>query len=469
MERREFLRQLALLSACSLGGVRSATAAAATDAGPIVLNAAPSSAAFFDEAPTPLWTFGGQTPGPLIRARQGDMVRARLVNGLPEATTVHWHGIRIRNDMDGVPGLTQAPTEPGAEFDYAFTVPDAGTYWYHSHHRSWSQVARGLYGILIVDEPAPPPVDQDLVFVLDDWRIGDDYQLDEASFGSMHDASHAGRLGNWATVNGQFNHEMAVRSGERVRLRIVNTANSRVFELRFDRHEPIVIALDGQPVSSPYALPNSMLEISPGQRVDLIVDMQLSPGDAAPISVVFRDDEAPVSQFSYTSTERLTRDLPPVEALPENPLDRNIRLDSAKRVPLLMEGGAMGRMREARYQGEQRAMRDLIREGMVWAMNGEVGQPEAPLVRVPRGTTVQFDMTNQTAWPHAMHVHGHHFQVVERDGQPVNGAPWRDTELALPGESVSCAFVADNPGKWLLHCHMLEHSVSGMLTWFEVV
>jgi len=145
--------------------------------------------------------------------RQGETVRVRLENDLPQPTTIHWHGIRIDNAMDGVAGLTQPAVEPGGSFDYAFKVPDAGTFWYHPHNLSWEQVARGLYGPLIVDEPDPPEVDQDIALVFDDWRLDETGQIHEASFAAMMDWSHAGRLGNVLTINGQDLMDVPVVAG----------------------------------------------------------------------------------------------------------------------------------------------------------------------------------------------------------------------------------------------------------------
>ncbi|MGJ3260788.1 MAG: multicopper oxidase family protein [Rhodospirillales bacterium] len=159
---------------------------------------------------TPVWVFGGESPGPVLRIPRGKPVHVRVDNALSEPTSVHWHGIRIENAMDGVSGFTQAAIEPGQGFDYRFTAPDAGTYWYHSHHRSWEQVARGLYGPLIVEEDEPVAADHDLLFVADDWLLGDDGQI-AGGFGDIHDASHGGRMGNWLTVNGETKPTFRVR------------------------------------------------------------------------------------------------------------------------------------------------------------------------------------------------------------------------------------------------------------------
>jgi len=157
--------------------------------------------------------------------------------------------------------------------------------------------------------------------------------------------------------------------------------------------------------------------------------------------------------------------------LPANPLSAfEPDLSNAEPVELLMQGGAMGSLAEASFGGKIFDMRTLAMEkGRVWAFNGIAGQPSDPLVQIKQGRTLTVNMINDTRWAHAMHMHGHHFRVVERNDKPVSGAPWRDTELVQPGEKVRISLVCDNPGKWLFHCHMLEHHMAGMGTWISVV
>ena len=182
---------------------------------------------------TRVWAYNGKVPGPEIRARQGDRLRVDVTNGLAEETTVHWHGLRVPVSMDGVPHLTQKPIKAdGGTFSYEFDVPDAGTYWYHPHQRSFEQVGRGLYGALIVEEREPSRVDRDVTWVLDDWRLERDAQI-AADFGNRRDASHNGRVGNTVTINGRILETFNVRRGERIRLRLINAANARIFALKF--------------------------------------------------------------------------------------------------------------------------------------------------------------------------------------------------------------------------------------------
>ena len=221
-----------------------------------ILRASPSTAQIAPEGygPTPVWSYGGTIPGPEIRVRAGERIRRRFENALPQKSAVHWHGIRIENAMDGAAGLTQDPVPPGGTFDYDFIAPDPGTYWYHAHARSWEQVARGLAGPLIVEDTEPwagleGAASAEATLMLTDWRLQEDGTLHEESFGALHDWAHAGRLGNTVTINGAINARVPVRRGERVRLRLINAATARIMPLRLSGLAPVLIALDGFPIT----------------------------------------------------------------------------------------------------------------------------------------------------------------------------------------------------------------------------
>jgi len=412
-------------------------------------------------SPTRVMHYNQSVPGPLLRLAQGRETVIRFDNALDEASSVHWHGLRIDNAMDGVPGMTQQAVEPGASFEYRLAPPDAGTYWYHTHQRSWAQLALGLAGVLIVEEANPPLVDQDLVFAIDDWRLDEDMQFDTQSLGAMHDWAHAGRLGNVITVNGQTETSYPVAQGERLRLRVVNIANARVMDLLFNEPQISVIAIDGQPVE-PYALQDGKLRLAPGQRVDLIIDMMSGAGQRSLVELVIGEYAYEIASFDYAGAVRRAQPLATPIRLEPNPLQRLRLPDEFLHVPMRMQGGAMGGMRAAIYQGREMDVRELVRERQIWAINGVAGLAQEPLFRVERGTAVSLDVDNDNRWPHAMHLHGHHFIY--------NGSPgiWRDTALFAGGEQGSMRFIADNPGKWLIHCHMVEHMAGGMVTWFEV-
>lgn len=467
--RRRLLQGGLALGAVNLALPRLPALAAAE---PRRLTAGPGEAQLLEagKPATRTWLYDGVSPGPVIRARQGEEVNVRLVNKLDQPTTIHWHGIRIDNAMDGVPHLTQEAVPPGGTFDYRFTVPDAGTFWYHPHDRSWEQVARGLYGLLIVEEAkAWLGADQDIAIVADDWRLGEDGQIDEASFAHMMDWSHAGRLGNTLTLNGQDTLDIPVKKGERNRLRLCNTCNARVLELRIEHPGIRVIAEDGQPVP-PRVLDDGYIALAPGERIDLLIEMTLDIGSTAAITEVSGDQRLVAGQLIYDPGELVLNevDIDAFLPLPTNPLPTDLDLADALAAEILMEGGAMGAMAQAMHDGQMKDIRTLVSAGVAWSLNGTAGMTEEPLFSAARGRTVTVDMRNDTQWPHAMHFHGHHFKVIERNGAATNDEAWKDTVLIERQETARIAFVADNPGKWMIHCHMLEHQAAGMTTWFRV-
>lgn len=412
---------------------------------------------------TQIWGFEGTAPGPEIRLAQGARVQRRLINDLPDATSTHWHGIRIDNAMDGVAGLTQDAIAPGSSFQYDFVAPDAGTYWYHAHNRSFEQVARGLHGALIVEEPEPIDIDREEVLILDDWLVDPETAQIADTFGAMHDLSHAGRLGNYITTNATYNLSLPVKRHERLRLRMINAANARIFQLALDGLEGWIVSLDGMPLAEPRPIDGSFV-LAPAQRVDLIVDVTAETGGAGHIVQIDGDEGFSQVAFEVTGDGTRTRRAAP-RALPPN-AHAIPDLADATELELLMEGGAMGGMQGAMMGGQMSSMRDMMQSGNFWAFNGAVGGMDgAPLAALSRGETVRLKIANDTAFPHAMHLHGMHFHDIAPDGSL--GA-LRDTTLLVRGEVRDIAFVADNPGKWLLHCHMLSHTASGMMTWIDV-
>ena len=437
-----------------------------------VLRAAPATAQIAPEGygATPVWTYGGTVPGPEIRVRAGGRVGRRFVNELPQPSAVHWHGIRIENAMDGAAGVTQDPVPPGGAFLYDFVAPDPGTYWYHAHARSWEQVARGLAGPLIVEEAdawagLEGAATAEATLMLADWRLQEDAALHEASFGDLHDWSHAGRLGNTVTINGAIDAAISVRRGERLRLRLINAATARVMPLRLAGLVPVLIALDGHPVAPRAA---EEIVLAPAQRADVVVDVP--PEMDAPLPILMDAGRAEWIEIGALIDGGDTPMPPqdgPVRALPMT-MDHALDLSAPQEEMLRMEGGAMGGLRRARLGGVDRDFRELVAARRVWAFNGVAGDMDAPAFRAPLGRTVRMRLVNDTAWAHGIHLHGHHFEVLSRGGRPDPHRDRRDTVLVMPDEPVEIAFAADNPGRWLLHCHMLGHQASGMLTWFEV-
>ena len=409
---------------------------------------------------TAVWAYNAVVPGPELRVRQGDRLRVEVENTLDLETTVHWHGIRLPNAMDGVPYLTQPPIAArGGRYVYEFELPDAGTYWYHPHLGSPEQVGRGLYGALVVEEREPPQVHRDLVWVLSDWRLDRGARIVN-DFRSLMDSSHAGRIGNTVTVNGLALDQFDVRPGERMRLRLVNASNARIYGLRFEGHEPWLIAFDGQPVE-PRALAKERIILGPAQRADVIIDC-----DAAPLSrhrVI--DDFYPRNAYrlvdlSYLAEEPL-RPIPrSVPRLEPNPWPKPDPGRAGKH-RIVFGGGMMGAMPDQK-----------VHRGMFWTVNGtpvpEDHHHHAPLLTLALGRSYVFELVNDTRWHHPIHLHGHVFRVLSRNGTRETRGESGDTVLLDPKSRAEIAFVADNPGDWMLHCHVLEHQATGMMAVIRV-
>lgn len=436
-----------------------------------------------DQSETAVWAYNGKVSGPPVRLRQGEPARILVENQLSEGTTVHWHGIRLPIGMDGVPGISQPPIKPGESFTYEFTPPDAGTFWYHPHVDSLQQLGRGLSGPLIVEEKAPPAVDRDILWVLSDWRLGDDGQI-LAGFNNAMEAMMAGRVGNTITLNGRVSTEEPVRAGERIRLRLVNGALARIMALRFEGHRPWVVAIDGQPCD-PHEPEGGRLLLGPAMRMDVLIDMEGEPvGRYQVVDDFYHGLAYPLTELAYDPGPPLREHLlDGPRNLPRNPLSEP-DLALAERHELVLQGGMMG-------GGAMAGLGGMTAGGMVngggmngmmgggtgmagmgsaaWAINGssmtgdgQAGMP--PLMTLKLGRSYVLTLRNQTAWWHPMHLHGHSFRVLSRNGVAVPHREWGDTVLVSPREAVAIAFVADNPGDWMLHCHVMNHQVTGLMT-----
>jgi FtsP/CotA-like multicopper oxidase with cupredoxin domain len=408
---------------------------------------------------TAVWTYNGSVPGPELRFKQGERLKIEVENALGADTTVHWHGVRVPNAMDGVPRLTQEPIKAnGGKFWYEFELRDAGTYWYHPHLGSPEQVGRGLYGPLIIDEAEPPAVDRDFVWMLGDWRLDREARI-VADFGNFMDASHAGRIGNTVTVNGAIRETVELRAGERIRLRMINAANARIYGLEFRGHDPMLIALDGQPVV-PHRPEGGRVVLGPSMRADVLLDATGEPGRSYSVVDDFYQRRAyRLLDLRYASGGlRGGRAGAPLPKLAANPLAEP-DLAKAQRHRIEFGGGMMGNMPGMGMMGN--------RHRMAWTVNGapmpDDGHAHQPILKLDLGWSYLLELVNDTQWHHPIHLHGHVFRVLSRDGKPTRHREWLDTVLLGPRSRAEVAFVADNPGSWMLHCHVLEHQASGMM------
>ena len=418
------------------------------------LRAAPAELRLLDGRPLQVWAYDGRVPGPELHVRLGDRVRVTFTNDLPQPTTIHWHGVRVPNAMDGVPGVTQPPIEPGETFVYEFTPKDAGTFWFHPHLRSSEQIERGLFGVLVVEDPDPPPWSRDVVWVLDDWlltRTGEIFP----EFNTRHDLAHDGRWGNVVTVNGHVGEQLTVRPGERLRLRLLNVANGRVFAPDLSALDASVIAVDGNYTARP--LPPAGFELAPGNRLDLDVTIPASARGRR-LAIVDRFTQQPIPLG-----EIVVADEPPVET-PHFPSPARAH------VPAWETG--LGTPVAAEFRLNARAGGPF---GIEWTINDaafrhdhEAHDAMPIAARLPVGEWSHLRFTNESYRLHPMHIHGLFFKVLARNGTPADEPYFRDTVLLHAHDTVDVGTVPLDVGTWMLHCHILEHAESGMMTLVDV-
>lgn len=444
----------------------------------------------------PVWIFNGSAPGPEIRVKKGEKVKITLKNELPAPVSIHWHGYPVPNNMDGIPGVTQDAVMPGKSFTYEFTADIPGTYWYHSHQDSVNQLDRGLYGALVVEDPAEK-YDKDYTLMLDEW-VTDQKEIDEQikemtqstkdeksdtdSSTDMEGMDHSGMNMNsdttdsndmdmdgmnmqghdmgmydLFTINGKSGdlvEKLQVKEGDKVRLRFVN-AGYMSHNIHIHGQDIKVIATDGQPINNPTEVKDQLLTIAPGERYDVEFtannpgkwyiechgDMEGSKGMKAVIEYE--------GSKEMTDKANENEDLPKIDLTTYGTkkvgsftLDQQYAVNYTMDLNTGMEG-----------------------ENMVYTINGKTF-PDTESIQVKKGDLVKVKLNNNSATDdHPMHLHGHFFQVLSKNSKPVEGSPIvKDTLNLKPGEEYEVAFVADNPGEWMFHCHDLHHASAGMVT-----
>lgn len=390
---------------------------------------------------TRVWSYNGTVPGPVIRIKLGDTLKVILRNNLPQPTTLHWHGVRVPNAMDGVPGVTQPEIKPGESFTYEFTPKDAGTFWFHPHLNAAEQIERGLQGVLIVEDPAEPKYSQDLVWVLDDWLLEKGAKI-YGEFVTGHDLMHDGRWGNLLSVNGKYQPVIAVKAGERLRIRMVNAANGRVFMPAFVDLSANVIAVDGMPVQEPFALQGFLA--APGNRIDVdVVIPKNAAGKTLAVIDNFSDKPAALAFLQVDAKAAVkTPDFPPPKA------KHFPNWDNALATPIAHEFHL-----NATRGGEY---------GITWSIDNHSGH-DGSLFDLPVGKFQHLRIVNDSYRLHPMHLHGQFFKLLAVDGRPVRENFWRDTLLIGPKQAVDIGLVAVDKGSWAFHCHVLEHAEAGMM------
>jgi FtsP/CotA-like multicopper oxidase with cupredoxin domain len=404
---------------------------------------------------TPALSYGDGFPSPVLRVRQGESLRVRLINRLASPTTIHWHGVRLPNAMDGVPTLTQAPVAPGGEFVYEFTPPDAGTFWYHPHYDSLVQLNHGLAGALIVEERDPPPFDAEFLLTLKDWNLDSAGQFKALT--TPKAAGRAGTFGGVHTVNGAIEPTYEIPAGGLCRLRLLNIDVTRIFKIVLEAAAVSIIALDGHPVPEPQPL--QLLSLGPGMRADLSLRAPAAAGTE--IRLINTSASAPWTMATLR-TAPPTRPLVKTERqLVPNPIPEP-DLAAAEVLPFAFAAGA---------GAGSIICGSATPQPMLWSINkeawSEVPALMPPLAGLRLGRSYILELQNATPHPHPIHLHGFAFKVLqssERDIMP----HFADTALLSPKERLRVAFVADNPGDWMLHCHIIEHQATGMTGYLHV-
>jgi FtsP/CotA-like multicopper oxidase with cupredoxin domain len=440
------------------------------------------------------WSFAGQVPGKEIRMAAGDTLVAELANHLPVDTSVHWHGVALRNDMDGAPPITQRAVASGGGFTYRFVADQPGTYWYHPH--VGVQLDRGLYGPLIVEDPHEPlGYDDEWIVVLDDWLDGVTGTPDEVlaefkqrmtgkgvgdgrppadDMTGMGDGgsspapggSPAGAgpkllmtgatsslLGGEAgdvkypfhLVNGKVPSDPAVyrgTPGRSVRLRIINAGGDTAYRVALGGHRMTLTHTDGYPVMHERV---DALLIGMGERYDVLVTLQ---DGVFPLVAVAEGKNASGMALVRTGSGR-------APASTVRPSELNGRILGSPELRCSDGAGLVFKPVDRTHRVELTGGRP----GSPWSINGkrfDMADPDAAALLVDPGQRVRLEFVNNTMMWHPMHLHGHTFQVGA-------AGPRKDTVNVLPGKTVTCDFDADNPGRWLMHCHNLYHGEAGMM------
>jgi len=395
---------------------------------------------------TRAWGFNGTVPGPTLEATVGDVLEIRLTNRLPEPTVVHWHGLRIPAAMDGT-DLVQRPLRPGETFIYRFRLPDAGTFWYHSHFNETVQLERGLYGALIVRGPDEPVFDAERTLVLDDVALEKDGGIKPPG---RWIESHDGREGGTRLVNGRQEPELRMAAGQIERWRIVNAASARYVLLSVGGRPFRIVGTDGGLIPSPVTATEVLLPVA--ARAEIAV-CPFEEGETLYVETLpfnrgsFKAHRKP-ARFA---TVRVGAAAPSLARIPE-------RLREIERLVT----GDVSPNREVRL-----GFSLGLKHGVEFNINREQHHVAEP-VRV--GDLQVWDVHNRSPVHHPFHLHGFFFQVLEVNGEPPPFLSWEDTVNVPAFGKVRIAWLPDDrPGGWMYHCHILEHHAAGMMAHFDVV
>ncbi len=448
-----------------------------------------------------MMAYGGMYPGPLIRADRGSKVIVEFTNNIDMPTTVHWHGLRLDNAFDGIPGLTQDPVETGESFTYELKFPDTGMYWYHPHMREDVQQDLGLYGNMLVDpteEGYYAPVNREVPLILDDILVDANGLFPYGEEAPTH--ALMGRFGNVMLVNGITDYNLDIQAGDVVRFYLTNVANTRTFNVTFDGARIKVIADDVSKLEREQFV--SSVIIAPAERyiVDVYFDEARTYTITNAIQAIdhFRGIFVPeIHQLgTVTASGKASEDYAEAFAEARTNEDTIADIDGFRRyfdkapdhnLRLTIETKDLHPMTMRMMEVDTLYFPPIEwSEGMPmmnWLSTGD----EARWVLLDEdtgkksmdinwqwevGDVVKIRVFNDPSSFHPMnhpfHVHGQRFVVTHIDGVENRNMGWKDTTIIPVGSTIDILVDVTNPGKWMAHCHIAEHLHAGMMLGFEV-
>jgi len=403
---------------------------------------------------TEVWAYNGQVPGPTLEVSEGDRVVVHFRNELPEPTTIHWHGIHLPFHADGSPF---DPVKPGGQLDYVFTVQPgtAGTYWYHPHpdERAGPEVARGLFGALIVraaDDPLRGLVSEKLLILHDNRFLPDgSVDLPDPDSPAGRRDFQNGREGNVLFVNGQVMPTIPIRPGEVQRWRVINASGARVYRLAIPGHTFLHVGGDGGLFEHP--VEETEVLVANTERVELLVRGTGRPGERDTLQDLPYNRYIPQTRPADWDSTRSLLTLQYTDDPPAPP----VALPATLRVVPWLDTTAVTAHRVF-----------ALSQGLI---NGKKMDLHRVDVTVPLGATEIWDIENLVGMDHPFHLHGFRFQVLDRDGVPEPFPQWKDTVNVPKHETVRLIVRFDDyPGLWMFHCHILDHEDAGMMGVLQV-
>jgi FtsP/CotA-like multicopper oxidase with cupredoxin domain len=395
------------------------------------------------------WGFNNQLPGPTIKAQKGETLSIKVKNNLPEPTIIHWHGIRLPAAMDGTEGV-QKPIEPGEEFEYRFVVPDAGTFWYHSHYNETVQVEKGMYGALIVEDEADPVLDAEKVIMIDDMKLSTDNEFRKPSwFLPRIIERHDGREGDTLLINGKENPVINIHADQIERWRFINSSSARYFYLHFEGKAFKIIGTDGGLLEAPRTVTQAL--ITPGERLDVLVG-PFSEGETFALeSIGYNRMTFLRAKRQKFATVEVKEPKPSIAFIPE-------KLRSIEQ--LAPQDAQVSRKIKL-------SVGPSLTNGMNFLVNDKMHVNDKPVLV---GETQVWEVSNSSLMDHPFHLHGFFFQVIEENGNAPEYLSWKDTYNLKPRTKIKIAWMPDNrQGTWMYHCHILEHHAAGMMANFDVI